>query len=271
MLFNTASGSLTIRGAAGGSSRAALNLVNHASGTGAAISGSLDLAGHSANLMLSTLTIASRRANSASGDTGTLTFDTGTLDVSTVLLGQRQTATNGTSAGTLTIGGGTVTIGSITLADSLTAGGTANGTLTLTGGAVTVNGTITKGSSTGLGTATVTLDGATLDLAGFAIGGANAVTFNARSGTLQNVAQINNGAAWAKTTAGTLILAGANTYSGATTVSNGTLKVNGSTRGRGGDRQQRGHFGRHGHDWRSGSGAKRRHPFPGRLPRHADD
>ena len=42
-------------------------------------------------------------------------------------------------------------------------------------------------------------------------------------------------------------------------------------RWRGGDRQQRGHFGRHGHDWRSGSGAKRRHPFPGRIPRHADD
>jgi hypothetical protein len=228
VLFNNASGSLIVRGAAGGASRATLNLGNHASGTGATITGLLGLAGHSADLMLSSVTIASRRTNSAANDIGTLTFDAGMLNVSTLLLGQRQMATNGTSAGTLVIGGGTATLGSITLADSLTTNGTANGTLTLTGGTVTVTGNISKGSSLGLGAAIVTFDGATLDMTGFAIGGTTPVTFNALSGTLKNVAQINNGAALVKNSTGTLTLAGTNRYTGTTTVNTGTLILAGS-------------------------------------------
>ncbi len=235
MIFDTATGSLQVRGSAGDPSRAAaLNIVNHTSGTGTLLTGLLDLAGHPADLLIGTLTLAKRAANSASGDTGTLTFDTGTLDVTTVIAGSRSSTTaGGTSTGTLNIGGGTVIVGTggITLATSSVAGSTANGTVNLTGGNVTVNGNISKGASTGAGTATLNLDSATLDLTSHAIGGAAPalVTANFMSGTVRNIAQINNGAnGITKTTAGTLVVEGVNGFTGTTTVDAGTLTVNGS-------------------------------------------
>jgi autotransporter-associated beta strand protein len=55
--------------------------------------------------------------------------------------------------------------------------------------------------------------------------GAGIITFNAQSGTLRNVAQINGGATFNKTTVGTLILDTANNYTGATTVTAGVLAI----------------------------------------------
>ena len=69
-----------------------------------------------------------------------------------------------------------------------------------------------------------------MDLKGHNIGGSTPIdNLNFQSGTLQNVAGINNGAGLTKTTGGTLTLAGTNTYTGVTNVSAGTLLVNGST------------------------------------------
>ncbi len=233
VVFDTATGSLTLRGSAGGNSRAnTVNILNHTSATGTLLTGLLELADHPAHLLIGTLTLAKRVGNSALGDTGTLTFDTGTLDVTTVVAGSRS-STGGTSAGTLNIGGGTAIVGTggITLATSTVAGSTANGTVNLTGGNVTVNGNITKGASTGAGTATLNLDGATLDLTGHTIGGAAPalVTAAFKAGTVSNIAEINNGASGlTKTTAGTLTLAGDNRYTGVTTINAGTLALAGN-------------------------------------------
>jgi autotransporter-associated beta strand protein len=112
-----------------------------------------------------------------------------------------------------------------------------NSTLNVLGGTVTVGGDIIQvlaaGASNHLGT--LNLNGGTLDLSGKKIGGSSSANnidnLIFASGTLRNVAEINNGAALTKTTAGTLILAGTNTYTGATSVKAGTVVVSGSLLG----------------------------------------
>ncbi len=165
---------------------------------------------------------------------GTTTIGTGGLEI-----GRADTAVTGTDVanGIVNITAGTVTIAnSAGLAsavrlgnNTIAAGITANGSLNITGGNVTVSGHIIKGATTGAGSATLTLNGGSLNMSGNNIGAATpTVTFNAQSGTLQNVAQINGGAGLTKTAGAgtnTLILEGTNTYTGNTVVSSGTLQL----------------------------------------------
>ncbi len=93
-------------------------------------------------------------------------------------------------------------------------------------GTLTVGGNIQYTNGLGTETNTVTLDGGTLDMTNGNIGAAAAlITFNARSGTLRNLAELNGGGTLNKTTGGTLQLTTANTYTGATTVSAGVLRI----------------------------------------------
>ncbi len=144
------------------------------------------------------------------------------------------------SAGSLTLAGSTnLTMGQATL----DAENAATSSISITGtGSLTVGGNI-QYTDAALGTEnnTVTLNGGTLDMTNGNIGGAGGtgagagiVTFNAQSGRLQNLAQLNNGAGLTKSTAGTLILEGTNAYTGGTTISGGTLQVGGGTIGAGG-------------------------------------
>ncbi|MDX1944188.1 MAG: autotransporter-associated beta strand repeat-containing protein, partial [Pirellulaceae bacterium] len=166
---------------------------------------------------------------------GTVIIGSGGLDIA-----NGTTAVTGTDviSGNVNVSGGTVSVansatlgGAIRLGtNSVATGLTANGTLSMTGGKITVAGDIVKGSATGSSSATVTLDGGTLDLAGFKLGGTRLInTLNLNSGKLENVGQINNGADLVKTTIGTLTLSGTQTYSGATRVRAGTLIVSGPT------------------------------------------
>src|SRR5205807_2459445 len=106
--------------------RAVFNVANVGANTAAnANTGTVTLTGHSADLLLSTLTVG-RRFNPSTaglGATGSFTFDTGTLDVTTIDVGHTDNtgAAAATMTGTLTIGGGTVTVGSggITLATNV--------------------------------------------------------------------------------------------------------------------------------------------------------
>lgn len=91
-------------------------------------------------------------------------------------------------------------------------------TINLDGGSLTVNGSIAEGSSAA--TSTINLNGGSLDMLSHSISVDN---FNAKSGALSNVGQLNGDLV--KTTAGTLILSGTNTYTGNTTVSAGTLNL----------------------------------------------
>ncbi len=265
--FNTGTGTLQVRNLAG-TGRANMTVAYGSSTTGSAFTGTVNLAGHSADLLLNNLNIGGRTGTSGSNATGTVTFDTGTLDATSVIVGDRRnTATNsGTSTATLNLNGGAVTIGTggITIATSTATFGTSSvtGTVNIGGSAVVTVGatggtsiTLGKSSSlaatailnitgtsqltvagniiegTGAGNAsvvsTLTLNGGTLNLAGFNLGTATEPinNLNFQSGTLRNVGTINGTGGVTKTTAGTLLMDTANSYTGTTTVSAGILSI----------------------------------------------
>ena len=161
------------------------------------------------------------------------------MTVSTALrLGDNVAATGSgiqSNFGTVNVSGGVLTVsGEFLLGNRQGVGLASNqrGTLAISGGTVTSNVDITTYNAC----STLTLNGGTLDMKGFAIGtlaqqiGSNGGALSFQSGTLQNVAEINGGATVLnKTTTGTLILAGTNSYTGATTVSDGTLLLNSAT------------------------------------------
>jgi len=225
-------GTVTIGGKTGG----VTDLIIGSKGampSGAVPTGTLDLRGHYANVAAGTVMIG-REDNStvtpySGGAAGYLLFDNGAFAATNLVMAFRSGLNTGVLAkatATLTVSGGvfTVTGGPITLATQ-TGAGSACATNNLLGGTFRSYADILTGPSNCTGV--INLDGGTLDMTSHAIGlGSQTVTvFNARSGTLMNLGQFNNGAPLIKTGNGTLSFAGTNTYSGATIVSNGTLRL----------------------------------------------
>ena len=175
-----ATAGVSITGTGGGTARASILLGQSSSGSGSS-AGSLLLAGHPANVLASTVTIANR-GNDTGNATGTVTLDNGTLDATTILLAEYSAnATAKTSTGTLTIGGNppsTATLivnspsgpggGSFVLSDNIFTSGNSFGTFNLNAnGTALVYTSITRsGSSTGTNTATLNINGGTLNMEG---------------------------------------------------------------------------------------------------------
>ena len=259
-------GTFTVR-ASDGASRSVLNLMNTTGNTAGNMDSTLNLAGHTADVLVSTLTMASRSAGNGFA-TATLSFDQGTLDVTTLNMASRTGSGTGNATATLNLGDSvapgvpTVTIGTLNMAVNTSSGGTVtadlnvtggnvtigNGsgtainmanagtgrtvtsTIDLTGGTVTVNGNIIRTGGVGTENATLTLNGSTLDMGGNSIGtGGVNINFAAQSGTLQNLGEFNGGGVLTKTTAGTLTLGDGNTYTGGTAITGGTLLANNTT------------------------------------------
>ena len=230
-------GTLTINGTSGGTSVANITVGSNTSviggitDTGFIPVGLLDLRGHASTVTAGTLAIGISNNTSNGGATGTLDFDTGTFTANAVTVASKSgTAGTGAATGTINLSGGSFTVnsgGSFSMATNTATTGTAVAMLNITGGTLTSNASITEGGGAGT-SGTITLNGGTLNMAGNSIGGATAInTLNFESGTLENVAQINAGAGLTKTTAGTLILSGANSYTGGTNIQQGTLMLAG--------------------------------------------
>jgi autotransporter-associated beta strand protein len=200
-------------------------------------------------LDISSLTVATRSgAIGGNGGPSTTTTDVflgggnvsigGTVTLASIT---GATATSSGVVGNLNISGGTVSLPgtggtAINMAADTVASTTSTALVNITGGTTTLGGDIVKVAPVaGTATATLTLDGGTLNMSGNDIGGSSATNnldnLNFRSGTLQNVAQINNGGGLTKTTTGLLTLAGANTYTGVTTITAGTLSITGTLSG----------------------------------------
>ena len=273
--------SVTIKGASGGASQAAMLLGNYdTSNTAQTPTGTVNFTGGSVTAQFSSLILGQQNPNgtsptAAATGTGNFTLDgaTSSVAVDTVRLGywagsRSPTAANVlTATGNLTIVNGAVTVGTaLRVADQGSFGALtgnantrSNGTLTLSGGVLDVSGAFVLADRSGsLGGATsdakgvlainggtvnthvdittnnaqstLILNGGTLDMKGCKIGsaaqpiGGNSGALTLQSGALQNVADINGGAALNKTGGGTLTLAGTNTYPGLTTVTTDTLK-----------------------------------------------
>ena len=223
-------GTLTLRGAAGGSSAANMTLgSNNGTGTGATATGTLDLRGHVVDVLADTVNLGIANQTNTGGGNGRIYFDAGTFAVNNLILGTKSNTGGGVATGLIEVGGGDFTVnsgGSFTLGSQVTAG-SSNATLNLTGGTFTSNVDIVDGG--GITNSTITLNGGTLDMSGNEIGPVFVGfsdpinNLNLRSGILQNVAEINSGGIVSKTTAGTLYLDGTNTWTGYTDVNDGTL------------------------------------------------
>jgi fibronectin-binding autotransporter adhesin len=262
MVFDAAdtTGTLTLRGFAGGSTRTTLNMVNTTGNTGVGMNSTVDLSGHTADVMVGTLTMAKRSVNTG-GSTSTLTFDQGTLDVTTLNMSDRSStvgtttatvnlgdsveagvptvtigsinmavsASTGTANANLNISGGNVGISSINMANAAT-GATATSNVRLTGGTTTLAGNITRTGGAGTENTTITLNGGTLDMGGFVIGSSTSpITLTAQSGTLTGLGELNGGGTLSKTSSGNLVLSGTNAFTGALAVTGGTLTYSGTT------------------------------------------
>jgi hypothetical protein len=242
-------GSVVITGA-GGSGSSTITIGNANNGTYTGGNNSLLLAGSTATVTASTVTIGQKASNSGGNVGAFVTFDTGTFTATTIQMGVAGGTSSGIITSSFTVGGatansaatGVVNINGNLLIAAATAGSaTPNSTLTINGGTVNVNtaasaanGIFDTSTAAGTSTTTLTLAGGTLNLNGGSIGGTtgtgrkNIGTLNFQSGTLQNVSRINDDAGLTKTTAGTLVLSGANTYSGPTAVTGGTLALGAS-------------------------------------------
>jgi len=229
------SGTLTI----GGRTKPTTDIVIGSKGgmpSGAVPSGTVDLRGHDANITAGSVTIGREDNSTANiytgGAIGWLYFDGGSFSMTNLVMAYKSginTGVNARATATLTVSGGEFIIaegGAFSFA-SQTGTGTATATNNILGGTFRSYANILTGPSNCL--SVINLDGGTLDMTQHAIGvGAQTVTvFNARSGTLMNLGQFNNGAPLVKTGSGTLTLGGTNTYSGVTIVSNGVLRLTG--------------------------------------------
>ncbi|MDZ7618469.1 MAG: autotransporter-associated beta strand repeat-containing protein, partial [Patescibacteria group bacterium] len=270
--FASGTGSVVLR-AADGTGRAEVRLAAHTESTNANNNNTVDLTGHDADLLISTLTLVDRTGSGSPGGPdnqgagiASFSFDQGTLDVTALVMARRTGSGSGDGIATLNLGGGTAVIGATTMAVNTSAGGnvvanlnisggnvtigTGSGTainmanagsgrtvtsnINLTAGALTAVGNIIRTGGTGTENAAIMLDGGSLNMGGNSIGSSAAqIALNAQSGTLANLGELNGGGTLTKTTAGTLVLSGANTYTGATTVNAGTLLVHGTHTGGG--------------------------------------
>jgi autotransporter-associated beta strand protein len=191
LAFATNAGTLTVR-AENGTGAAAMTLGYGPSNTGFnATANSIDLTGHNADLLLSTLNIGGRTNTTGAGNsTAVFKFDTGTLNSTAVILGNRAGASGavGNANGDLQLSGGTTTIGAggiqLGINTATLAGNSATGSLEVSG-AVTVvtvgatsNTSITLGNSATAGlvsTASLSITGtSSLTLAGDLIKGTGA-------------------------------------------------------------------------------------------------
>ena len=150
--FPGGTGGLRIRGVNGAEddrARITLGNRNNSGGSGNSSVGTLSLNGHPVDIKVSTLTLGqsgSAPTGTAPG-TGTVTFNTGTIDASNIVMAICTGTTVGVQAnGTVNVGpGGTLLVGAggVSLANQAAASGPATGNLNI-GGAVISSGNIFK-------------------------------------------------------------------------------------------------------------------------------
>ena len=260
--------SFTLRGQAGGSSRAnvlvGLNTAGAQSQTAA-----LDLRGSNVDARVGSLTVGAYAPNSGSATaTGSFSLSGGTVDADAVILAQNTAVgpgSAGTTVGTINQDGGLVRTGSVVLGNvGNTAQGATNQTAvynlgtsssaatlqarTIGAGALTSNaGNTTASRTINFGNGTIqTYNDGTGNTDNLTISGANASangkvginlastgthTLLADSGrtiTVANTASFNGAGGLTKAGAGTLRFAGANTYTGSSSLQNGLTIVNGN-------------------------------------------
>ena len=153
MEFNTGSGGVRIRGAAGGSTSANYNQGVNATTTGAGSMTTVDFTGGTADLLFGSMVIGNQPGRVGFW-TNVFTFSQGVLNATSVSLSQG--GNTNVDYTIMNINGGTATLGPVLLNGSIAA----NGTLNINGGTVTVQSI----SYTNTGTSTLSINNATLNV-----------------------------------------------------------------------------------------------------------
>ncbi|MEI7729497.1 MAG: autotransporter-associated beta strand repeat-containing protein, partial [Verrucomicrobiota bacterium] len=168
--------SLTLRGAAGGSSPVANMLVGAAdnNNTNLSLNHVFDVSAGTLDALIVNLTVG-RNQQRWTMENGFFRMGAGTLVASNLIVGQvlGANSTNGAGNGTFFLSGGSVMANILTLADNNSLyGATSTGTLVLTNNGAFQVRSITKGNVVGTSAGTITLNGtnAVLDLLGGTIG-----------------------------------------------------------------------------------------------------
>jgi autotransporter-associated beta strand protein len=254
-------GSLTLSGAAGGSSAAAIIVGKVNFGTPASSKSMLDLSAGTATIQSSTVTVGLLATGATGGKNttvtgGAITFGNGTFNIASEL--DLAVVTGGTTTdsigGTFNVGSGSSSNGVLTLGSAITPGvlhlannngsdansAGAVGAFNVKGGTANIFANIIDVSTAGTSNTTVALTGGTLNMEGYAIGPKTAagntgavgtrnlttITYPSGTGTLMNLGGTGvNDAGLNMTGSGTLVLEGNNTYSGTTTVTTGAIQV----------------------------------------------
>ena len=244
--FNGITGTLVVRNLAGTGRVTNINVQNGATGTGSNVSATVNLLGHNADILATTMTVGGRSAGTTGNGTGSFSFDTGTLDLTTLSVASRTgtTLTTGTVTGTVVLGGGTSTIGTLTMAtnsSSASTTGDAVATVTISGGTNTIS-TLTMGVNTVAGaTGNGSDTNSTLNISGGNTTVNTAFTMGAENSANNAATTVNNAISALNISGGTLTLAGStNLTMGSTTldvnnaatatisITGGTLKVGGN-------------------------------------------
>ena len=239
--FNGPAGTVKIR-ALDGVARATINVGNGSFNTGATPAGTVDFMGHSADLLLSTLTVGGRSAFTTGGGLGIFSFDTGTLDATTVSIAARTgtTGTTGSVTGTVNLGGGASTIGTVTMSTNnvaLTTGsstGDAISILNISAGTIGINALTMGVNTVAAGFASGSNTDATLNITGGATTVNTTFTMGAQNSASNAAVTVNSALSTLNISAGSLTLAGsANLTMGATTldannVATATINITGT-------------------------------------------
>ena len=166
-------GGLRLRGTGGtDSDRCNLTLGNHnAAGSGSTAASTLTFDGHPVDMKLGTLIMGQSGGNTtgtnANPGNGTLSFDTGVVDVNVINMAIASRTNWNNANGTMTVGANATLIvgaGGISMLNLSNTATNANGTLNINGGTNLVSGNIFK--TTAGGTATINISGGTLKLIG---------------------------------------------------------------------------------------------------------
>ena len=243
--FASTTGSVTIGGATGGTSVAAITIGNgNSSGTRESLANTLLLAGHTATVNAGTVILGESTANSSTSrtDTATITFDTGTFNCTNLEMGIASGASTTTGVNsTFTLGSTSASTGVLNVTGPnfwLTDDGTAvnsTATFSVVGGTANIGTNIVVEGTSGTSVPKIVLSGGTLNMQSHAIGAATGTAIamtmptSGQSATLSNLGGAGiNGTGLAMGGTGTLILGGTNTYTGDTAANSGTLLVNGT-------------------------------------------
>ncbi|MEI6239228.1 MAG: autotransporter-associated beta strand repeat-containing protein [Planctomycetia bacterium] len=247
LLFNTVSGSLTVRGA-GGSGRANLTMLTGIT-TGSPITSTFDVTGHQADLLLGAVKVLDSTAattSSANNYSAFFGFDQGTLDATSFLIGSKSAGTlSNVLSSTVSLGSSSnslasATLGTVTIANmtsGTTVSGTLNGTLNIAGNATSVSMTsltvanYTSGSTAATANGLVSISGGTTTITN-GITLANRATAGTTNGTLSITGgSLSVGTAGVSGTNGIFTTGAGGVGTSTLTLDGGSLNLNGNSIG----------------------------------------